>query len=150
AAANPVSAAMTYDSGVPLAIGAFLYGGQNQTSELFNGLVDEVTLHNRALNDAEVRGLLDGTSPSCPPPNHPPHIDNPGDRTSLEGATISLPVSAHDDDGDALTYSATGLPPGLVIDPLTGVISGQLGFQSAGQYSVLLGVGDGSATPFVS
>jgi len=33
-------------------------------------------------------------------------------QTSAENAAISLPVTASDPDGDALTFSATGLPPG--------------------------------------
>src|SRR5262249_9353278 len=38
--------------------------------------------------------------------------------------SVSLPLSASDADSDALLFSATGLPPGLAINPLTGVISG--------------------------
>jgi len=58
------------------------------------------------------------------------------DQTSAENAAISLPVTASDPDGDALTFSATGLPPGLAIAPTTGVISGTLSYTSAGTRSV--------------
>jgi hypothetical protein len=49
-------------------------------------------------------------------------------RANLDGDAISLPVagSFSDIDGDALAYSATGLPPGLTIDAVTGVIGGSI------------------------
>ena len=47
------------------------------------------------------------------------------DRTDPEGSPISLAAGASDPDtGDVLTYTATGLPPGLAIDPSDGTISG--------------------------
>jgi len=137
---------VVYDD-APLGIGASVQNGQLVTSDLFNGLIDDVTLHNRALTDDEVRALYDGSSPNCPPPNHAPEIVNPGDQTSLEGDTISLPISATDADGNALTYRATGLPQGLTLDPMTHVIGGHLGFQTAGRYDVTLTVDDGIAVP---
>jgi len=53
----------------------------------------------------------------------------PGAQTGDDGQLITpLDVSGAftDVDGDTLGYSASGLPPGLVIDPVTGVISGTL------------------------
>ncbi|MCW7542160.1 Ig-like domain-containing protein, partial [Aquabacterium sp. A7-Y] len=52
--------------------------------------------------------------------------------SSTDAATVTIPTSAvfRDADiatnGDRLTFSATGLPAGLSIDPNTGVISGTL------------------------
>ena len=51
--------------------------------------------------------------------------------------------SASDVDGDTLTWSATGLPPGLSIDPNTGEVTGALAFGTAGDYSVQVTVTDG-------
>ena len=51
-------------------------------------------------------------------------VTNPGDQTDSLGASVSLPIQATDATAARLTYSATGLPPGLSIDPGTGVISG--------------------------
>jgi large repetitive protein len=47
-------------------------------------------------------------------------------RNTADGATIAVPVAGSfaDVDGDTLTFSGTGLPPGLTIDPATGLISG--------------------------
>ncbi len=77
--------------------------------------------------------------------NNPPVITNPGNQTNQEGDNgISLAVSASDIDGDTLTYGATGLPPGLSINSSTGVIAGNLDFNSAGSYNVVVSVDDGN------
>ena len=56
--------------------------------------------------------------------NTPPTLDNPGDQTNAEGDGVQLQLTASDPDGDALTYSAAGLPDGLSVNPTTGLISG--------------------------
>ena len=50
--------------------------------------------------------------------NTPPSVTNPGNQTGTVGTAVNLQVVATDADvGDTLTYSATGLPPGLGISP---------------------------------
>ncbi len=52
-------------------------------------------------------------------------VTNPGSQTGTVGAAASLQVKASDSaSGQALTYSATGLPAGLSISSSTGLISG--------------------------
>lgn len=59
--------------------------------------------------------------------NNPPVIVNPNTQTNAEGEFINLPITASDvDDCGGLTYQATSLPDGLMIDPATGVISGTI------------------------
>ena len=77
-------------------------------------------------------------------------VDNPKpvvtgvapDQTDTDGDDVSVPTAAffNDPDGDDLTFSAEGLPPGLTIDPVTGVISGALPIDASinGPYSVTL------------
>ncbi|MFI9719994.1 putative Ig domain-containing protein [Streptomyces sp. NPDC052396] len=61
-------------------------------------------------------------------------VTNPGAQTSTAGAAVSLQVQATDSDaGQSLTYSATGLPPGLAIST-AGLISGKP--TTAGKYNV--------------
>ena len=64
-----------------------------------------------------------------------------------DGSPVSLPMAGffNDPDGDVLTYSATGLPIGLTIDAVTGIISGALD-PSASQtspYAITVTVDDG-------
>ncbi len=70
------------------------------------------------------------------------------DQASLDDETISLDLSGTfiDPDGDTLTFSATGLPGGLAIDPLTGVVSGTIdnNASSGGPYTVVVTVADGN------
>lgn len=76
--------------------------------------------------------------------NRPPVVVNPGTQNGAEGATVSLPINASDPDGQALTYSSTGLPPGLSINLSSGVVSGTLTDAAAGTYSVTVRASDGS------
>jgi subtilase family serine protease len=52
-------------------------------------------------------------------------VTSPGSQASAVGTAVSLPVQAADSaGGQTLTYSATGLPAGLFINPSTGLITG--------------------------
>ncbi|WP_461547445.1 Ig-like domain-containing protein, partial [Sphaerotilus sulfidivorans] len=71
-----------------------------------------------------------------------------GNLSGGDGNAVSLDASAFfsDPDGDALTYTATGLPPGLSIDPATGLITGTIASSASasGPYSVTLTATDPS------
>jgi hypothetical protein len=78
--------------------------------------------------------------------NGPPSVTYPGYQTNAQGDTVSLPISATDPHGATLSYSATGLPPGLAIDPGSGVISGTISpTASAGSpYDTIVTVSNGT------
>ena len=58
------------------------------------------------------------------PVNHAPTVAALSNQTSITGSTVNLAISATDPDGDPITFSATGLPPGLSINGASGLISG--------------------------
>ncbi len=60
------------------------------------------------------------------PVNDAPTLVNPGSIQAVRGDLVSLSLQASDADGDPLSFSATGLPPGLSIDSSTGVIAGTI------------------------
>ncbi len=76
-------------------------------------------------------------------------VTSPGTQASLTGKAVSLQIQASDSaSGQALTYTATGLPPGLSVNPSAGLISGT---PITGQYIVTVTAQDttgasGSAT----
>ncbi|MBV7327615.1 putative Ig domain-containing protein [Chloroflexi bacterium TSY] len=76
------------------------------------------------------------------PPTGAPTITNPGNQSNVEGDSVNLPINATDPNGDPLTYSASGLPPGLSINSTTGVISGTT--TTAGVYNATVTVDDGN------
>ena len=75
------------------------------------------------------------------PINQPPSFPNLSDFSSLTGDSVSITATATDPDGDVLTYSATGLPPGAALNSTTGIISGTV--TSPGIFNVALVVADG-------
>ncbi len=56
-------------------------------------------------------------------------VTNPGTQNDNDNEWICLPISATDSAGDAMTFSATGLPAGLSICSTNGKISGLIGSQ---------------------
>ncbi len=78
--------------------------------------------------------------------NSPPVIDA-SDVSSYTGDEVSLQIAGTDSDGDTLTISATGLPPGLSMDStglITGTISSTASTTTA--YTVTVTFGDGSSS----
>jgi len=102
--------------------------------------------------------LLIGTIPvniTVQSANDPPVVNNPGNQTSQEGATVALNIGASDVDGDPLSFSAIHLPPGLSINgitPSTAVISGTIanGAATGSPYNVTVTVSDGVDTTSIS
>ena len=66
----------------------------------------------------------------------------PGTQASDDAEAVTLDASAFfsDPDGDTLAYSATGLPPGLSLDPSTGLITGTLASSASasGPYAIVI------------
>jgi hypothetical protein len=124
---------------VPVGIGRNPAG-----SNYVNGAVDDLRIFARGLTAADVITLYG--EPVIPPPNQPPSITNPGDR-SMKTGPLSLPITASDPDGDTLTYSASGLPSTLSIDTSTATIGGTV---APGTYSITVTVSDGEAQASVA
>jgi hypothetical protein len=103
-----------------------------------------VTASDGTLEDSETFSWM-VTEPGS---NTPPVVTSPGNQTDAEGDAVSLQVEAVDDDGDDLTYEATGLPEDLAIDADTGLITGTIaaGAAAASPYTVTVTASDGTAS----
>jgi hypothetical protein len=80
----------------------------------------------------------------CGYSNAPPILQNPGNRTSTVGQPATLQLVGSDPQSQPLTYSATGLPPGLTVMASTGFVSGT--GTRAGTYDVTARASDGTLT----
>jgi hypothetical protein len=83
---------------------------------------------------------IDGSEPAPPPSNYAPVLTNPGNQSGAAGVTVNLAIVASDADGDALIYSATGLPAPLSISSSTGRITGTP--SAVGTYAVTVSARD--------
>jgi hypothetical protein len=101
-----------------------------------------------SLSESEIDTLvaylnqIDDLEPTAPTnsPNSPPLLATLTNQITPLFQATSLTVSASDPNGDPLTYHALGLPPGLALDPNTGVVSGAPA--TPGLYTVHLSVLD--------
>ncbi len=82
--------------------------------------------------------------------NFPPVITNPGNQTNTANSNVNLQIKATDANiGDALLYSASGLPTGLSINARNGLISGRAP-PVGGIYTSKVTVDDGHSGGVVS
>ncbi len=100
-------------SGSPYSVTVFAYDNGNASSVSFNWLVADTT---------------------------PPTFSSISGQVSNEGDTISLPTNPVG--ADPGTIQAIGLPPGLSIDRITGLISGTIASNGAGAYAVSISASD--------
>lgn len=102
-----------------------------------SGVIDEIfnPLPNQFLE------LREGTSTA-------PLLTNPGPQAHQVGDVVTVAIQASDATEDDLLFEAVNLPPGLIMNAETGVISGTLTSASAGSYSVIVRVSDAWNTVF--
>ncbi len=85
-------------------------------------------------------GTPNGSSLATALCSNRPRVATPGPQRSSVGTSVNLPIVATGSPGAVLRYAASGLPPGLRIDPATGRISGRL--QRTARSTVRLTVAD--------
>lgn len=121
AASNvPSNASFTQTSGNP-ANGRFSFTpSQSQAGQTFT--VNFTATDSRGAS-ASRQVQITVLSPDPPPQNRPPVISVPGPQLVQVGSTLSFTVTASDPDGDAVTLSASNLPPNSSFNPGTGVFT---------------------------
>jgi hypothetical protein len=73
--------------------------------------------------------------------NRAPVVTNPGPRTTIQGVSVVLSLSAVDPDGDPLMWTALNLPPGITLNASTGVLAGVP--TTLGAFTVTISASDG-------
>jgi Putative Ig domain len=116
------------------------------TAGLISGTLTTAGTYQCAAAATDAHGQTGGTGWTWTVTTPPPvvTVTSPGDQTSGQGDTVSLPVTAADSAGGTLTYTAAGLPPGLGIDPAAGLISGAL--TTPGTYAVTVTATDAAGS----
>lgn len=80
------------------------------------------------------------------PVNHAPLLAPVADAVVNEGATLGFQLSATDEDGDAVTFSASPLPAGATLGSSTGALAWTPSYQQAGSYSINFTASDGKTS----
>lgn len=80
--------------------------------------------------------------------NTTPVIKTVATQRKKPGDQVSLQIQASDSNGDQLTYTANGLPAGLIIDSNSGLISGKL--SRTGTFESIVRVTDSGNPPLTS
>lgn len=108
--------------------------------------LDVVTANKVAIGTASTGAASSGIAVSPSAVNSPPTIGIDSQAASLEavvGVPYTLQPTVSDQNGDSLTFSATGLPMGITLNFSSGVLSGSP--TTAGVYPITMTVSDGVA-----
>ena len=98
-------------------------------------------LYGRSGSAIDSFGLLCRGDSNGSSANAAPVISTPANQIGNIGDPVTLAILASDPDGNALTFSATGLPAGLAINATSGLITGSP--TAAGTSTVTVRVSDG-------
>ena len=79
--------------------------------------------------------------------NRPPVLDPIGDKQVSEGQLLQFTITGSDPGGDTLTYSASNLPAGASINPVSQKFTWTPDYFQAGNYDLLFAVTDNGTPP---
>ncbi len=79
------------------------------------------------------------------PTNDAPVLDRIGDKSVIAGELLTFTITASDSEGDPLTFGATGLPVGAILDPGSGLFTWTPDTSQIGAHNVVFSANDGSA-----
>jgi large repetitive protein len=143
----PLPHTFTVNLGSARGIGGFRYlprpaaSGLNGTINGYNFYISNDGVNWSLVKSGTLNDFPDRSSEKTVMVDRPPAIAPVANRNNTVGQTVSFGPSASDPDGDALSWSATGLPAGLAINGGSGLITGTA--TTAGNYAVTLRVDDG-------
>jgi hypothetical protein len=122
------SATLSFSDGSSVAVGTLNNNGSAVTVSFAARTVTSLRLTVSAVSATTINvGLAESKgigSPAGGGSNSPPVVTNPGPQSGTVGVAASLQITASDANGDALSFSASGLPPGLAINASTGLVTG--------------------------
>jgi hypothetical protein len=130
-------------SGLSINSGTGLISGSIATGDSANGPYTVTVM----ATDSQGNGSTEQFNWNVNAPASVLTLTNPGNQSNAENDNVSLQINASEPGNDDLEYAANGLPVGLMIDPVTGIISGTVAYGAAeisgGQYNVTVTVNDG-------
>ena len=138
---SPLDGSGADEGGAPIDVG-------NVLTYTLHGLPDNsdhyfaVSAYDASGNESTYSNIVH--SPVVTANNTPPVLATIGNKTVLEGATLSFTVSATDADGDSITYSVQGLPDGAGFNSSTGLFTWTPDLTQSNIYTVTFSASDGT------